>query len=347
MTQLAAALRSPYGQTRLWPIVAAVAALALVFSQSTSAFTAYQLDLATSLLAFITLAQAWNILAGYGGLVSLGVSAFVGTGAYTVGLLEVHAHVGYTLAVLGALVSGASLAFILAAPLLRLRGDYFSIGTLAAALALQAWMVNWSFAGGSTGIDLPASGVPSLVEVFQLACAVAATAMICAILVARSGFGMRLKAQRDHEAAAVGLGVSVFRHQLTALVISGALSGLAGALLALQQVSFEPNGMLGLSWTVNALIMTVVGGIGTLVGPALGAVVVYYLLTRQLEGFQTVSIIVEGALLVAIVRFAPRGIWPLLQSGARRLAARVPRTPQKGTGSGTAGPTSPEARVPA
>ncbi|GAA2011563.1 branched-chain amino acid ABC transporter permease [Catenulispora yoronensis] len=324
-SRLTALLRTPDHRWRLWPGVAAFAVPAAIAAQSTSAFTAYQLDIATTLLAFIALAQAWNILAGYAGQMSLGASAFVGTGAYSAGLLEVHAGLGYGPAVVGAVAAGVALSALLAYPLLRLRGDYFAIGTLAAALALQAWAVNWSFAGGSTGISLPAAGVPGPVEVFQLACAVAAIAMIAAYLVAHSGFGMRLKAVRDNEPAAVGLGVPVFRHRLGALLISGGLSGLVGALLALQQISFEPGGMLGLGWTINALLMTIVGGIGTVLGPAVGAVVVYYLLTKQLESYQTASVIIEGALLIAIVRFAPRGLWPLLIRGAGRLGTLLPR----------------------
>lgn len=320
MTSVFSAVRTPDGRWRLWPGLALFGGLALVGSQATAAFTPYQLDVATTLLAFIALAQAWNILAGYGGQVSLGVSAFVGTGAYAAALLELHGGVGYSVGIIAATVGGAVLAALLAVPLLRLRGDYFSIGTLAAALALQALTVNSSLAGGSSGLTLPNSGVPGPVEIFQLACAVAGIAMAVTYLVAHSSFGMRLKAVRDNEPAAVGLGVSAFRHRLGALLISGALSGLTGGLLAMQQVSFEPGGMLGLGWTINALLMTIIGGIGTLLGPVIGAIAVYYLLTKQLESFQTASVIIEGVLLLVIVRFAPRGVWPLAVLLARKLA---------------------------
>ena len=311
----------------MWPGVVLFGGLAVVASQSTALFTAYQLDILTTLLAFIALAQAWNILAGYGGQVSLGASAFVGTGAYTAALLEIHAGLGYAGAIVGALIGGGALAALLALPLLRLRGDYFSIGTLAAALALQAWALNWNFAGGSTGLTLPAAGVPGPVEIFQLACAVAAVAMISAYLVAYSSFGMRLKAVRDNEPAATGLGVAVFRHRLGALLISGALSGLTGGLLAMQQISFEPTGMLGIGWTINALLMTIVGGIGTILGPVVGAIAVYYLLTKQLESYQTLSVVIEGVLLIVIVRFAPRGLWPLLILGVTTVTGWR-RTPE-------------------
>jgi len=348
MGKIVAVLHTPDGRWRFWPGVVLFGGLALLASQSTAVFTAYQLDILTTLLAFIALAQAWNILAGYGGQVSLGASAFVGTGAYTAGLLELHAGVGYEVAILGAVLGGGALAAVLAVPLLRLRGDYFSIGTLAAALALQAWALNWSFAGGSTGVNLPAAGIPGPVEIFQLACGIAAVAMICAYLVAHSNFGMRLKAVRDNESAAVGLGVSAYRHRLAALLVSGALSGLTGGLLAMQQISFEPTGMLGIGWTINALLMTIVGGIGTILGPVVGAVAVYYLLTKQLEEYQTLSVVIEGLLLIVIVRFAPRGLWPLLLAGVGRLT-RTRRTPADALSLPDASPltSSPDAPTPA
>jgi branched-chain amino acid transport system permease protein len=350
--KIVAVLHTPDGRWRFWPGVVLFGGLALLASQSTAVFTAYQLDILTTLLAFIALAQAWNILAGYGGQVSLGASAFVGTGAYTAGLLELHAGVGYEVAILGAVLGGGALAAVLAVPLLRLRGDYFSIGTLAAALALQALALNWSFAGGSTGVNLPAAGIPGPVEIFQLACGIAAVAMICAYLVAHSNFGMRLKAVRDNESAAVGLGVSAYRHRLAALLVSGALSGLTGGLLAMQQISFEPTGMLGIGWTINALLMTIVGGIGTILGPVVGAVAVYYLLTKQLEEYQTLSVVIEGLLLIVIVivivRFAPRGLWPLLLAGVGRLT-RTRRTPADALSRPDASPliSSPDAPTPA
>ena len=246
----------------------------VIAAQANLVLTRYQIDVATTLLAYVALAQAWNILAGFSGQFSLGVSAFVGTGAYAAGLVQIHLGVDFLVAMVAAALFGGLLAALLAWPLLRLRGDYFSIGTLAAALALQAWMFNWTFAGGSTGIGLPFETVPGPVSVFRIACVVAGIAMATAFFVSRSNFGLRLKAVRDNEGAATSLGVSAFNHRLSALLINGVLSGLVGGLIAMQQVSFEPVGMLGIGWTINALLMTIVGGIGTLIGPPLGAVVV-------------------------------------------------------------------------
>lgn len=299
-------------------LLVVVAALALAVA---GGIDPYQRDILTTLLLYVALAQSWNILAGFGGQVSLGVSGFVGTGAYTAGLVLLHTGVGYLPAVLASAAIGAALAGILAFPLLRLRGDYFAIGSLAAALSLQAVAVNWSFAGGSTGLNLPIAATPTPEVLLTLAILVAALAVLVALVVQRSPFGLRLMAVRDNEPAAVGLGVSSFGHKAAALVLSGALSGVVGALVALQQAAFEPGGAFSISWTLNALLMTIVGGIATVLGPVVGAVIIYYGVTKQLAGYQTAGLVLEGLLLIAVVRLAPQGLWPLACTLVRRAAA--------------------------
>lgn len=292
--------------------------LALVFASS---IDPYQRDVLTTLLLYIALAQSWNILSGFGGQISLGISGFVGTGAYVTGLLLLHTGLGYLETVAVSAVIGAVLAAILAFPLLRLRGDYFAIGSLAAALALQAVALNWHFTGGSTGLHLPIAAAPTPDVLLAIAIVVAALGVLAALVVQRSPFGLRLMSVRDNEPAAVGLGVSAFGHKASALIISGALSGLVGSLVALQQIAFEPGGAFTISWTLNALLMTVVGGIATVLGPVVGAVIIYYGLTKQLASYQTAGLVIEGALLIAVVRLAPQGLWPLACGRARALIA--------------------------
>ncbi len=302
----------------------------------------FQRDILTSLLLYVAIAQSWNILAGFGGQVSLGINGFVGTGAYVSGLLLLHTGVGYLITVIASAAVAAALAGVLAFPLLRLRGDYFAIGSLAAALALQAAVLNWSFAGGSTGLNLPIAATPTPEVLLVLAIVVAALAVLAALVVQRSPFGLRLMAVRDNEPAAIGLGVSSFGHKAAALVLSSALSGVVGALVALQQASFEPGGAFSISWTLNALLMTVVGGIATVLGPVVGAVIIYYGVTNQLAGYHTAGLVIEGVLLIAVVRLAPQGLWPLACSLLRR-AARPP-APGAPPASGTAAlPEPPQA----
>lgn len=286
--------------------------LALAGAAVADGIDRYDLDVATSVLELVVLAAAWNLLGGFGGLFSLGASAFVGTGAYAAVLIELHAGIGFSPALLGGIVAGTALATILALPLLRLRGDYFAIGTIAASLAIQAWALNSPVTGGSSGLGFPISGLPSPTDIYRLSCVAAGLAFAVAFGVANSGFGMRMKAVRDDEGAATALGVSAGRYRFAALIMNGALSGLAGTLIGMQQVSFEPNGMLGMNWSANALLMAIVGGVGTVLGPLLGVIVVYYALTLQLQSYQTLSQVIEGVLLIVIVVFAPEGLWPKL-----------------------------------
>jgi branched-chain amino acid transport system permease protein len=330
-------LRTPDGRWRPSAGVVAALALAAIMAGLAGGFSEYNLDVMTSILALVVLTVAWNLLGGFGGLFSLGASAFVGTGAYASVLIELHAGTGFAVALVTGILAGTVLAAILAVPLLRLRGDYFTIGTIAAALAIQAWALNSGITGGSSGLSYPISGLPTPQVIYQLSCVAAGVSLAVAFAVANSGFGMRMKAVRDDEGAATALGVSAQRYRFSALIINGALSGLAGTLIGLQQVSFEPNGMLGISWSANALLMAIVGGVGTVIGPVLGVIVVYYALTLQLQSYEELSQVIEGVLLMVIVVFAPGGLWPavlkawswLLRQVNQRRAAATPAAGQQ------------------
>lgn len=304
------------GRARLLPPVAIVVAGGLAVLLG-GALGRYELDLAVTLLGYVVIAHAWNALAGFGGQVSLGVGAFLGVGAYGEALLMIHAGTPFIVGLLGAGCASGLLALLLAVPLLRLHGDYFAVGTLAVTLALEAFALNWSYAGRSEGLNLPVGLVPDQQTLYQLAIGVTVVAFLVTTWIQHSRFGLRLMAVRDDEAAATGLGVSAFRHRLLVFVVSSVLMGLAGGLIAFQQLSFEPTGILSINWTVDALLMTIVGGLGTFFGPTLGAVLVYYGITTVLAGLQAMGLVIEGVLLVAIVRFAPQGLWPLAVQGVR------------------------------
>ncbi len=277
------------------------------------------LDLGVTLLVYLAIAQAWNVLAGFSGQVSLGSAAFVATGGYTAALVLAHTNASYLIGLLAAAATSGGLALLLSVPLLRLRGDYFAVGTLAISIAIQALLNNWVWAGGASGLTLPVDRIPSGGNLYQLAVIVCALSLALALFVKLSGFGLRLTAIRDNEPAAAGLGVSVYRHRLAALVPSSVIIGLAGAVVAYQFVAISPSGIASISWSLNAVLMAIVGGSGTVIGPVVGVLIVYYGLTRQLEDTQTLSQVLEGILLIVIVRFAPQGVWPLLAKGMGRL----------------------------
>ncbi|GAA2484649.1 branched-chain amino acid ABC transporter permease [Streptomyces longisporus] len=317
----------------LWH-VATLAIVAIAAFALAPALSLGQLDLSVTLLTYLTIAQAWNVLAGFSGQISLGAAAFMAAGGYTTALILVHTGLPWPVAFLGAGVGAALLALLLAVPLLRLRGDYFAVGTLAVSIALQALLSNWNWAGGASGLTLPVDRIPSGGNLYQIAVVVATLAMALTLYVRHSAFGLRLAAVRDNEPAAAGLGVSVYRHRLAALVPTSAVTGLAGAVIAFQFVVISPDGVASVNWSLNAVLMPVVGGAGTVLGPVVGVGVVYYGLTRLLQDQQTLSLVIEGILLIAIVRFAPQGAWPLICRAVRRLTTRR-RAPATGPDTNT------------
>jgi len=289
--------------------LAAVLAVGILVSGLLSPYNQY---LGVTILTYAVVAQAWNVISGYSGQLSLGVAAFLGVGGYATGLLMVHQGLGWIEgAVCGTVISGL-LAVALGIPLLRLRGPYFAVGTLAATIALAAGGGLWTWAGAGSGFTLPPGQLPSSVGLLRAAVVAFVLAMAAVVFLRDSAFGLRVVAVRDSEQAAAGVGISTFRHRMGAFVLSGALTGLAGSLVAMQSITVDPGGMFSVNWTVNATLMVVVGGVATVGGPLIGVILIYYVLTQRLQSLQALSTVIEGALLVLIVRFAPGGLWPLL-----------------------------------
>lgn len=304
-------------------LLAVVGAAALALG---GALDAFRLDLAVTLLVYMVVAQAWNILGGFGGLASLGAGAFVGTGAYAMALLLIHTGAPWPVALVCSGAAAGVLALVLAVPLLRMRGAYFAVGTLAAAIVLQSLAVNWQWAGGSSGLTLPLDEVPVGLPLYRAAVLLAVLTFGAALYTRDSRFGLRLRSARDDEHAAAGLGVAVFPHHVAALVGSSILLGMAGTVVSLQNLSMTPGSVFGLLWGLDAILMVVVGGVATVMGPVVGVLVVYYGLTKQLDDHATLALVLQGVALVGIVRFAPAGVWPFVVRGWHAVWDRLPVT---------------------
>jgi branched-chain amino acid transport system permease protein len=311
-----AALRSRFGSQL--PLIAGGVIAVVLYVEGPGSLSRGSLNELSTLLILIGIAQAWNLISGYGGQILLGVGAFVGTGGYTTTLVLMHSSLTEVPALVLASAAGMLLAAIVAYPLLRLRGPYFAVGSLALALAIQAWMGNWNYSGGTQPISPPFTRVPGPETLYRMTVVVAAVAMLIVWLVRQSNFGLRLMAIRDAEEAAEGAGVLTFRTKLGALLLTGLIMGLAGGVSALQTTAIDPGTSFGLSWTIDAIVMTVVGGLGTLFGPIVGTLVVYYGIETQLESTGAWSQLITGALLLLVIRFAPLGLWPHGQEFVRR-----------------------------
>lgn len=286
-----------------------------------------QQEILLNLLIWVGVAQAWNIIGGIGGQMSLGNSVFVGVGGYTVAMLVIKAGMGWPLALVLAGVLAALVAYGLSFPLLRLSGVYFTIGSSAVAIAALAWMVTWDWTGQSQGLNMPIDAVPGRNLKFQVIAFLAVLTCITTYLVLRSTFGLRLMAVRDDESAASQLGVSPRHVKQRALVLSALLTGLMGGAVALNQVSIEPNSMFSLSWTVTGLVMTIVGGMGTLWGPVIGAFVIYYGVDRSLQNQPVLQALLSGVLIIAVISLAPGGIMGVLTQLWSWATGLVRRTP--------------------
>ena len=276
---------------------------------------AYQQDLLTSLLLYAAGATAWNLVGGMGGQFSLAHSIFIGAGSYTAVLVLRDFDVPPLAAIMAAALGGGAIALVVSVILFRLRGAYFTIGSMGLALGVLAWMTIWEFTGATRGVNAPISRVPLPEEIFVFAVIAAALAIGVSIAIFHSRFGLRVMAVRDDEEVADSLGVSPFGTKVTVMMISGLLTGLVGALLAYQRISVEPFSAFSLNWTVTFVVMSIIGGLGTVWGPSLGAVLIYYGLTVQLQSVPVVSTIVSGLLLIVLIRFLPDG----LLGGARTV----------------------------
>jgi branched-chain amino acid transport system permease protein len=268
--------------------------------------------LAITLFNLMAMAQAWNLIGGYGGQFSLGHGLFVAAGGYTTVLVLVHTGLplALTVGIAGALTAG--IGALAAMPLLRLRGVYFSVGTLGVMIAAQNWVINWKWAGQTRGVIMPDRGVLGFDTQYYMAAALLVGTTAIVALAVRSRWGLRLMAVRDDESAAQELGVNGFRVKLVALATSAFLVGLCGALNAFQQLTLEPYSAFNIVWAINMILACVIGGLATIAGPLIGAALIFEL-QQQLQGYQNLTSLIEGAVLLAVIRFAPGGIWGLLR----------------------------------
>lgn len=276
----------------------------------------------------LALAQYWNLLAGYAGLISVGQQAFVGLGGYMLFAFTVMAGLDPLLAILLAGVVAGLLALPTAFVVFRLSGAYFAIGTWVVAEVYRLVFAQWKQLGGGTGTSLGPEitntvfGIEWVKALFDVrtsaardivlywaALALAAGTILAVYVILRSRYGLGLAAIRDSEPAAASAGVDNFRTKLSVYVATAAGTGMVGALIYLQKARISPDSAFAvLDWTAYVILIVVIGGIGTIEGPIIG-VLVFYLLQSYLAVYGTWYLILLGALAILIMLFAPRGIW--------------------------------------
>ncbi|GAC1433631.1 MAG: branched-chain amino acid ABC transporter permease [Thermoanaerobaculia bacterium] len=260
-------------------------------------------------LAFaVTLASAWNLLGGFAGQVSLGYSAFLGIGAYTTVLLSIAGVEPFLTLPLGAVIA-AIFSVAIGLPAFRLRGPYFTIATIGVGEAVRVCAASVSFTGGSSGIRMPAGSFDFNRNYFSMVVLAILTVALAAY-VKRSAFGRALAAIRQDIDAAEALGVNSTRFKLGAHALSAAVVAAAGSLYAINFQYIAPGSVFDFQLSLSTVLMPIIGGVGTVVGPVLGALVVSTLQIKLLSmpALRDSFLFIYGGLLILVMLYEPNGL---------------------------------------
>jgi branched-chain amino acid transport system permease protein len=287
----------------------------------------------TTLFMFTILAQAWNILGGYGGYLNLGIGAFFGVGAYTLAILETNFGIPLVLSVLAAAVAAALFALIIGPPTLRVRGVYFAIITLILAFLMQRLAFNLPFTRGAVGIFLTplTSNANQTARIFYfLFLGMALVTTLGVRRMERHRFGFALVAIREDEDAADNLGVKTTSVKVSSLVVGAVLAGICGALFAKWITFIDPDAAFPLNTSVDPVLMAFFGGAGTWLGPVLGAPLVVLLGEILRVSFGGLGIFGRTGIPAEVARLVFGVILMIVALGARRGLMGLFR-PHKGT----------------
>jgi branched-chain amino acid transport system permease protein len=274
--------------------------------------------------------SAWNVFSGFSGYISLGHAVFFGSGAYAVGIAARDWHVNGT-GVFALLPLAAAAGAVIAVPFglvaLRVRRHTFIVITIAVFFIFQLMAANFSFTGGSVGVSapfLPWTPTSFNDRFYYITLGCAAVAIAVAVGVRRSRFGLQLRAIRDDEDRARGLGVHAMRVKLAAFVLSAVITGLVGGVWFLYLTQVQPPSGYDPLFDLSVVLMAFLGGLGTIAGPVIGALIIepgqLYLTIRYTNGY--LSEILLGAVFLAVVLVVPRGIVPTGGEWIRRWRTR-------------------------
>jgi len=287
----------------------------LPFYIDVESFFAYYLFIC---FVYITLAQAWNLVGGYAGQISLGSHAFFGLGAYTTAIIwynditKTWYYFDPLLMVLSGIVP-AIFAIIIGLPLLsRLRGDYFAFGTLAAAEVLRVLILRGGeFTRGAGGIRLPGSFFESMEPYYWISLLLALLATAVVYFITRSRIGLALRALNEDETSAASHGIHILQYKILAFAIGSFLMGVCGSLYAYYLFMVQPGGVMNLNWLFIPILICILGGNGTILGPIIGSFIVAGIFTYADIYVGQVHPMVSGGLIVLVMKFMPTGIMGL------------------------------------
>lgn len=294
----------------LIPVLAVAVAMPFIFPSQIQ-------DAAVRLFFFIIIGTMWNLLAGYAGMISIGQQAFIGIGAYSLVALASLLGVNPFLALVAGMIIAAALSVPISFLVFRLGGGYFAIATWVVAEVVRQIVSRIPALNGSVGTLTLSSDVLGATPgwrsatVFWLGLGATIVAVGAAYVLMRSRLGTGFTAIRDEPVAAASLGVRVVFSKRVVFVVAAAGCALAGGLLAMSTLQVRPDSMFRIDFAVWMIFIVVIGGMGSIEGPILGAIV-YFVLERWLSPLGTWYLVVLGVVAIVVAVFLPRGLWGLL-----------------------------------
>jgi len=271
----------------------------------------------TEFLYILSLAQMWNLLAGYGGLLSVGQQLFVGIGAYCLVIFAYKLGMDPFMVIpLAGLVS-LVIAFMVSKIAFRLKGAYFAVGTWVLAETFRLLFSNMTWLGGGSGLSITNAmrGIPtwwreSLTLWIAVILGVGSVLLVTYIL--RSKYGTALTAVRDSEIASESLGINVNKVKLRVYLIAAFVTGMAGALIFITKLRVSPEAAFSIEWTAMMFFIVIIGGIGTIEGPIIGTLV-YITMRETMSELGTWYLVILGIFTIIIMIKAPKGLWGLIK----------------------------------
>jgi branched-chain amino acid transport system permease protein len=306
-------------------IAAAVLVAAAVAFPLVAPHAEYAIDVLFLIFLYGAMATAWNYVGGFAGQVSFGHAAFLGIGAYATMIL-IQSNVSLWIAVPVAALLPGLYSLLIGIPAFRLRGPYFSIATIGIGEATRLIALNWnSLTGGASGLTL--ANAPPKIVLYFAALVLCAASVLIAAWIKGSRFGYALAAVRQDPDAAETLGVATTVAKTQALFLSACLLGVAGSIYVLYYQFISPDSVFGFSTAISFVIMPIIGGVGTISGPLIGAVIYTFVreqLTALLANFSNADLLAFGLLLIAIVVFEPGGVLGIVRMLRDRMRAKPP-----------------------
>jgi branched-chain amino acid transport system permease protein len=294
----------------------------LVFSSN------FAINFGILVLFFALIGQSWNIAGGFAGQLSFGHAAFFGIGAYCSTILQLRFGVSPWLGLPASVLAGALAGGLIALLSFRagLKGSYFALITLAFAEAFRIVANSLAITGGGVGLLIPLQRsaanfqFPSRIGFYYVIAALAVLSIALALWLKRSRFGARLAAIRENEDAARALGIDALREKVKVMALSGGMCAAGGTFYAQYFLYIDPAVTFGVDKSVEMLLVTMIGGAGTVYGPLIGSFLLTLVgeVTRNLTEAQGLSLIIYGCLLVVIIGFLPNGLVDLFRTRRRR-----------------------------